>query len=541
MSVRHFIKRAVSQGRECCGSIAHRQEAHGTGRMTDNLDLRGVEDPELVFALVGALGTPMQKVVSVLTEELRKVTYDANPIHLSRFLAAYELDTPHPSENDRPAARWAALMDRGDQLRVKLGRGDALAMHAAAAIHLERPTDTSGSRALPRKAFILRQLKHPDEALLLRQVYGDAFHLVGVDTPYRARSEYLRNVHDMSDEEAEELLKRDAGDELKLGQQVTKTFHLADLFIKVSGWDDESVAEARAQIERYLAALFGRRLVTPSEDEYGMFLASSAALKSADLSRQVGAAILSDTGEVLGLGANEVPRAGGGQYWEGDDADRDVERGYDSNEVIKYECLEEVLAALDPKWSSLDEEEKCERLRSASDRLDSTRIMNLTEFGRAVHAEMEAILSAARIGVSIRGCTLYTTTFPCHNCAKHIVGGGVRRVVYVEPYAKSLADRLHGDSIAFALESEGVDQGKVPFSSFHGVAPRRFRILFSSVDAHGIREARKEKGGAIRTKPVGLRIYATPLTHIDREALVAQYLDEEMKALAEILKETADE
>lgn len=36
--------------------------------------------------------------------------------------------------------------------------------------------------------------------------------------------------------------------------------------------------------------------------------------------------------------------------------------------------------------------------------------MNLTEFGRAVHAEMEAILAAARVGIPVKGSTLYTTT-----------------------------------------------------------------------------------------------------------------------------------
>ena len=44
------------------------------------------------------------------------------------------------------------------------------------------------------------------------------------------------------------------------------------------------------------------------------------------------------------------------------------------------------------------------------------------------HAEMEALLSCARSGVSTRGATLYSTTFPCHNCAKHIIAAGVARV-----------------------------------------------------------------------------------------------------------------
>lgn len=69
--------------------------------------------------------------------------------------------------------------------------------------------------------------------------------------------------------------------------------------------------------------------------------------------------------------------------------------------------------------------------------LRGSRLTNLTEFVRAVHAEMEALLSSTRIGVSTRRAILYCTTFPCHNCAKHIIDAGVKRVVYIEPYAKS--------------------------------------------------------------------------------------------------------
>ncbi|MEJ7655371.1 MAG: deaminase [Chloroflexia bacterium] len=46
-----------------------------------------------------------------------------------------------------------------------------------------------------------------------------------------------------------------------------------------------------------------------------------------------------------------------------------------------------------------------------------------------MHAEMSALLDAGRRGVPVQGATLYTTTFPCHNCARHIVGAGIDRVV----------------------------------------------------------------------------------------------------------------
>jgi len=66
---------------------------------------------------------------------------------------------------------------------------------------------------------------------------------------------------------------------------------------------------------------------------------------------------------------------------------------------------------------------------------------------------MEALLSCARSGARVRGGTLYTTTFPCHNCAKHLVGAGIARVIFVEPYPKSKAVELHADALTFE-ESE---------------------------------------------------------------------------------------
>ena len=94
-----------------------------------------------------------------------------------------------------------------------------------------------------------------------------------------------------------------------------------------------------------------------------------------------------------------------------------------------------------------------------------------------MHAEMEAILSCSRNGLSTVGTTLYCTTFPCHNCAKHIVAAGVDRVVYIEPYPKSKALSFHDDSIT--TSEEEMWDGLVLFDAFVGIGPRRFFDLFS--------------------------------------------------------------
>lgn len=52
----------------------------------------------------------------------------------------------------------------------------------------------------------------------------------------------------------------------------------------------------------------------------------------------------------------------------------------------------------------------------------------------AIHAEQNAIIQAAKLGVSIEGATLYCTHQPCVICAKMIINAGITRVVYAEGY-----------------------------------------------------------------------------------------------------------
>lgn len=57
----------------------------------------------------------------------------------------------------------------------------------------------------------------------------------------------------------------------------------------------------------------------------------------------------------------------------------------------------------------------------------------------AIHAEQNAIIQAAKIGVSIQDATLYCTHQPCSVCAKMIVNSGIRRVVYEQGYPDDFA------------------------------------------------------------------------------------------------------
>jgi cytidine deaminase len=215
-----------------------------------------------------------------------------------------------------------------------------------------------------------------------------------------------------------------------------------------------------------------------------MFHAVSAGVRSSSLARQVGASICTQEGELIALGCNDVPKAGGGLYWEGDEGDsRDHLWGYDSNDQVKMHFLRDVLTRIQKSgWlvnelSGLDERGLFEFAMKPGSLLRQAEMMKMIEYGRSVHAEMAALMDAAKRGVAVVGCTLYTTTFPCHNCAKHIVASGVKRVVYVEPYPKSYTYKLYSDSVW--VDGAGEAGKVIKFEPFVGISFRQYFSLFS--------------------------------------------------------------
>lgn len=51
-----------------------------------------------------------------------------------------------------------------------------------------------------------------------------------------------------------------------------------------------------------------------------------------------------------------------------------------------------------------------------------------------IHAEMNAIIWAARKGISIEGATIYVTLEPCSECSKNLIASGIKRIVYEKAY-----------------------------------------------------------------------------------------------------------
>ena len=455
-------------------------------------------DSELVLGIVGAVGADLQSFDKILRQRISLFNYKANPIRLSEFLE--EIDLGIKLKKSPEAARLDTYMTAGNKARELEERGNILALYAAHKINSARKGDHEPQ---PRTVHIIRSLKHPDEVRALRQIYGGGFFLIGVFATEKERVAYLTEDLGCTPAEAKKLMKRDEDEQKKFGQKTRDTFQLADVFIPVSQKDP---------LWRFLDLVFGTPSETPTKDEYAMFLAFSAALRSADLSRQVGAVIMSANGEIIATGANDVPKSGGGLYWPGKGDQRDWKRGRDENEKRRDTLIIEVMKKFDSQ-----SEKEAELLNRGRELFAGSALMDIMEFGRAVHAEMEALLSAARSGISPVDGTLYTTTFPCHNCAKHIVAAGIRRVVYVEPFPKSRAVDLHGDSITLTDS-----KNKVKFEPFSGIGPRRFFDLFSMGLSSGSKIERKQNGEAVKFErsSAQLRVPMLPTSYIEREEVV---------------------
>ena len=59
------------------------------------------------------------------------------------------------------------------------------------------------------------------------------------------------------------------------------------------------------------------------------------------------------------------------------------------------------------------------------------------------HAEENAIMHAARIGVSLKDCSAYVTWPPCTRCARSLIQAGVRTVYY--PAGLAIPERWEDD------------------------------------------------------------------------------------------------
>ncbi|MDP4024051.1 anti-phage dCTP deaminase [Methylobacterium sp. NEAU 140] len=452
--------------------------------------------PELVFCLCAAVGTDTGEVTDAISSELRSVGYEPVPIRLSQLMSELP-GFEHLSDIVPEDQRIRAGMDAGNEIRKKMKANEAVAILALGAIQSHRAdcnADKDVTVPAEGKCFIISSLKRSEEIEMIRKLFGQRSYLISVYEPRQARIENLcrkiarsRQIlnEDAYVDDASTLIDIDQKERSSnTGQRLEDVFPLADFFLKAG-------PQLRTDARRFVQLVFGAPYITPTSDEFLMFQAKATAQRSADLSRQVGAIIATERGEILAAGCNEVPRAGGGVNWDdvaNTDLDyRDYKIGYDSAANTKMEIVSDVFEELKKAgWLNADIADETPETLATRALFEGTRplagtmVASLLEFGRIVHAEMAAICDASMRGVSVKGAILFCTTFPCHMCARHVVAAGISRVVYIEPYPKSRAKKLYRRAIQVDEDREA-DPNAVKFDAFVGVSPSRFLDLFSFV------------------------------------------------------------
>jgi deoxycytidylate deaminase len=536
-------------------------------------------DSDLYLGFVKAIGSDLSDVKNALKLKLTTAGYTADlfeTIKLSSFFPQL-LDKAQktiPEENrvanlssasEGRFRYYMSRMDAGDWLRTEYGP-DILAQRAIAEVGRRRKVfvDRDSKRG---RVFIFDSLMHPAEVELMRYVYGRSFFLIAVHSTVNLRSNHIfqeikssdpneraapPNPDNLPEDEVDRLAReREKANEEQWRRQVyilmqrdegltdpesnmtpappkcrvaiRRTFSEADVFVAASEPQNVKSVRKPAVIDRFIDLVFGEPFHTPTRAELGMAHAYVAAKRSAHLSRQVGAAICSTDGDLLGVGVNEVPAAGGGHYWPEYDGTENDQRdflyrfkladgteieGVDSNDVIKVDAFMDLLkrafGALGPEalfpgsqQSLFMNSLKINPEQTANDLFNNESVraaqfFDVIEFSRALHAEMSALMACLRNGMSIRGAVLYCTTFPCHECSRHIIAAGISQVIYVEPYAKSRVAQLHADSVTVDQftgppapgEDHIIDRlegKKVSFEPFIGISPNRHNQLYSLV------------------------------------------------------------
>ena len=528
--------------------------------MNKSLETPVTEKSELFIGLVGAVGINLDDVFKNIRGILEKFNYNAYQIKISDFFydpyfkEKYQVDIGKKSKNNTDIFQkfYSKIEDKqtiknilehnkfpntylkmeaGNQIRKSSGYSSILAMYTMRKVRRLRKQNNLESHK--NSAYIFQSLKHPEESKLLSEAYGSGYYQIGVYSAEEERVEHLKKS--MNEDSAKVLIKKDMDEENKpYGQKTRGTFQLSDFFIK-------QYPQQEKELERIFDLIFGHPYITPTLDEHMMYMAYTYSTRSADLSRQVGAVICNESKDVIGMGSNDVPRFGGGPYWPGDDQEdwRDYKyiqdewksngsenrgkKGEDTNQINRDQIIEKIIKVFKDEIDGSFSKDKISEIKLKL--LKEAGINDIKEFGRPTHAEVSAILNCTRNGISPQGGTIYCTTFPCHNCTRHIIDAGIQKVVFIEPYPSSKAKLLHCDSIL--VESSKSDKKKVTFEHFIGIAARRYLDLFSLKLGMGHPIKRKDKQGKtvnFNRKTTKIRVPLIMMSYQDKEDVILSKL-----------------
>ena len=316
-------------------------------------------------------------------------------------------------------------------------------------------------RAASASRLVFDGIKREDEVAFLRGKFPN-FYLVAVlcereERWNRAKDVYMGRGLNENSFNADDV--RDQIEEVSFGQQVALCVDDADIVINNNKHTSITVAlkNLRSQGDRYLGLMTEDNLCAPTQDEIFMSMAYAQAERSGCIKRHVGAIIVDNNGSLVSAGFNENPSLRPCYQ----------ELGYCRKDELMSERLEEQRGKFCPNCGKvLDEVSPPWRCKSCGVSLKAHYFSDHgVRWCQAIHGEERAIGAARDCVRPLERATLYTTTFPCLNCAKLVSDARIGQVVYVEPYPEK-------EAVAFLTQSE------VPTIPFEGVKARAFHRLF---------------------------------------------------------------
>ncbi len=519
--------------------------------MLSTSTLNDIEN-ELIIGLAGSLGVNFDEVAEGLESALRKAGYHVVTVRIAANF------TPHKNESKFAECYWK--MQYGTKQRQVNGN-DYWARKAIESIFYLRPELSYKHKKI---AYLVRSLKNKEELELLSNVYGRNFISIAIFSDAESSLRFIekkfklgrmsivdaeKEMHHINTEllltsdleirKTEELYLDDSSsdkideanmlarflmrkdqeethqDLKRFGQNLLKCYSIANFFL----YQNKNLTQ---QIQRFVYILFNDPFAEPTFEEYFMFCAQAAAYRSLDLDRQVGAVIVNEENEMVASGFNDVSKVGGGHFAHHDHP------MYHKNETPDHR---DYLQTYDFNHLHLDQIARriAEKLRLApkDQTLLREEISGITEFKRSTHAEMSALLDAARRGIAVRDCTIYVNTYPCHNCTKHIIAAGIRKVVFLHPYTKSKARDMYKSMIKHGpITDEKNPNDSIIFEPFLGVSPNRFMIIFANDKDTRLEKVSGKETGKPKRWQLDLHAVSNqltmrqPYTYISREWLI---------------------
>lgn len=354
----------------------------------------GLAADTIVIGFTGSFGSGCTEFADRIAE-----TYGFGKIKLSQRLW---------DEAGKKASR-EQLQAAGDKIRENEGN-DALAKWAV------KKWRESGKP----KRFIFDSIKNLGEVAFLRGQFPN-FYLVAVGAPTKERWNRVKETYkkwglDRQDFDVDDERDREETD-LPYGQNVRGCTEVSDIILDNS--DADSLDHNIDRLADYMKIILDpARFKTPTWSELHMNHAFLVARMSHCLQRQVGAVITDENNFLVACGFNDVPM----NIRPCREYPESGRKCYRHHIMTCPECntVTKPLKNCPKCGTNLEEKAK------------SRKDLDLC---RAAHAEENAIIqTAARGGVSLSDCILYTTTFPCLLCAKKIINVGISKIVYVDPY-----------------------------------------------------------------------------------------------------------